>query len=111
MGRKVAGAAAAAGWAARWPAEAPLRVMTAAVTALPAAVRVRRSFGYACRDVLILDKGAPSVGARFRARLSPGHMPATSGNAGRAAAYGHDAGAGRRAAHRRPSRTRGACRL
>src|ERR1700679_2539840 len=103
MGRKVAGAAAA-GWAAAggllasWPAEAPLRVMTAAVTALPAAVRVRRSFGYACRDVLILDKGAPLVGARFRARLSPGRMPATSGNAGRAAAYGRDAGAGRRAA-------------
>src|SRR5216684_1376718 len=69
MGRKVAGATvAAAGWAPAgwavpgwavpgWAAGAALRVMTAAVTALPAAVSVRRNFGCVRREVLIRDKG------------------------------------------------------
>jgi hypothetical protein len=61
MGREIAGATAtaAAGAAAGvvgWAAGAALRVTTAAVTALPAAVMVRRSFGYVRRDVLIWDK-------------------------------------------------------
>jgi hypothetical protein len=70
MGREIAGATAtapAAGGAAGWAAGAVLRVMTAAVTALPAAVTVRRSFGYVRRDVLIRDKGNLRS-ARERAR-------------------------------------------
>jgi hypothetical protein len=87
MGREMAGATAAAAagraaadWAvAGWAAGATLRVMTAAAVALPAAARLRMSFGYLRIDVLNEDKRNLWSGATSHARLSPGHMPATGG--------------------------------
>ena len=78
MGRKVAGAtAAAAGWALAWAAAAgaagaALRVMTAAVTALPAAVMLRRNFGYV-RRALIEDKGYLRSARNTRTAVTRAH--------------------------------------
>src|SRR5258708_1627177 len=119
MGRSVAGATAAAageapacwavpgwagpGWAGPgWAAGAALGGMTAPVTALPAAVRVRRNFGCVRREVLIRDNGNLRSARHGALGCHPGTCQLPAESAGRAAAYGRDAGAGRRAAQRRP---------
>src|SRR5512135_939234 len=103
MGRKVAGAtAAAAGRAPAWAtaggaAGAALRVMAAAVTALPAAVMLRRSFGYV-RRALVRDKGYLRSARNTRAAVTRARASYQRNLQEGAAAYGRDAGTGRRAA-------------
>jgi hypothetical protein len=72
--------------------------MTAAAVALPAAVRLRRNFGYLRKEVLIEDKGNLWSARHHAHGCHPGTCQLLADSPGRAAAYGRDAGAGRRAA-------------